>query len=30
VFKIHDTLSSLAEIGDLSAKLKHDVIAIIV
>jgi len=29
VFKIHDTLSSLAEIGDLSAKLKHDVIAII-
>ena len=29
VFKIHDTLSSLAEIGDLSAKLKNDVIAII-
>jgi hypothetical protein len=29
VFNIHDTLSSLAEIGDLSAKLKDDVIAII-
>jgi hypothetical protein len=29
VFKIHDTLSSLSEIGDLSAKLKNDVIAII-
>lgn len=29
VFKIHDTLSSLAEIGDLSAKLKNDVVAII-
>lgn len=29
VFKIHDTLSSLAEIGDLSARLKNDVIAII-
>lgn len=29
VFKIHDTLSSLAEIGDLSAKLKDDIIAII-
>ena len=29
VFKIHDTLSSLAEIGDLSAKFKNDIIAII-
>lgn len=29
VFNIHDTLSSLAEIGDLSAKLKNDIIAII-
>jgi hypothetical protein len=29
VFKVHDTLSSLAEIGDLSAKLKNDVVAII-
>ena len=29
IFKIHDTLSSLAEIGDLSAKLKNDIIAII-
>jgi molybdopterin/thiamine biosynthesis adenylyltransferase len=29
VFKIHDTLSSLAEIGDLSANLKDDVLAII-
>jgi hypothetical protein len=29
VFKIHDTLTSLAEIGDLSAKFRNDVIAII-
>lgn len=29
VFKIHDTLTSLAEIGDLSDKLRNDVIAII-
>lgn len=29
VFKIHDTLSSLAEIGDLSGRFRNDVIAII-
>lgn len=29
VFKIHDTLSSLAEIGDLAEKFKNDTIAII-
>lgn len=29
VFKVHDTLTSLAEINNLSAKLKNDVIALI-